>query len=192
MSKEYTIKLHRKELTWLHRHLYEGQLKLEGKIKGLNENPQRSEKQDDELGEQIKAKEQVESLCQSLKDRLNNADTQRIKLLAMKEELDEALELVEGDLSNELNVKEKLKELEGHFESLDNFKITFDRASVKFTVRLLDADLDRFRHKIIPAYDKAKEEDFKDPIKTKRYYMNKSRSAKLILEGFKKKLEKGL
>jgi hypothetical protein len=127
-------------------------------------------------------------LTNSLKDRLDEGERQRAKLAFMRAELEEAQELV-GDNQGALDeITKRLKELPVE----EPYIISFDRATLKFVVSLVEKDLHKFRSSIIPNYEKASEEEFKDIIQTKTFWVNKARKSKDVLDKLKVKLEKGL
>jgi hypothetical protein len=106
----------------------------------------------------------------------------------MRAELEEAQELV-GDNQGALDeITKRLKELPVE----EPYIISFDRATLKFVVSLVEKDLHKFRSSIIPNYEKASEEEFKDIIQTKTFWVNKARKSKDVLDKLKVKLEKGL
>ncbi len=181
--KELHITMTRIELNWLYRQLEAGKDKAEGYILKL-QGPQ-SEDKAEEIGEAVKQRDYLLSLCSFCKDALDYGERQRAKLAFMRTELEEARELV-GDNENALTaIRDRIDALPKE----EPYKITVDRPMVKFILKLIENDLHKFRSSIIPKYESSSEEDFKDVIQTKTFWINKARKSKDVLDALKSKLE---
>lgn len=145
-----------------------------------------SEKPDDQEARMYS--DELEAICMKLKDQMTAGERQRAKLSYMKEELEEARELVGED-------EKALEEISNRLSNLpkeEPYLMTFDRPTVKFIVKIVENDLQNFRAHIIPKYEKANDSDFTDAVQTKTFWVNKARKSKTILEQLKQKLERVL
>lgn len=193
MSDKFTEEFERIEVHWFYRHL---ETERDKKIKRMTilQEP---------AGKMLSPSEQKEfDKLQGFIDDFNTAikiigeqkaasHKHKYNLLAEKEILEEAIELNEYQTAVDA-AKEKLAELQVKIDAAEKIKLTFSRGVIRFAINLINDDLTRFRTKLIPAYEKAKDADFTDPVFTRIYYINKVKKSKKILETFKKKLEKGL
>ncbi len=193
MSDKFTEEFERIEVHWFHRHLETERDKKLKRMTILSE-PAGKVLSDSEKKEYDKLQSFIEDFNRAIDtigEQKAAASRNKYKLLAEKEILEEAIEL--NDYQTAVDAaKEKLAELEARIGKADKIKLTLNRAVIKFAINLINDDLVRFRTKLIPAYEKAKDADFTDPIYTRIYYVNKVKKSKKILETFKKKLEKGL
>lgn len=206
MSKTYSVQFTRIEINWLYRQLLNGKKNAEGRIKTFDAimesdrvtNPPKtpeeynrfrclSEEQVAEYKMAITHRDELFALTNTIHDRMVQGDKERLGLVNLRADLTEAMGLVEED-SARLEAEKRLMDLPEE----EKYNISFDRATLKFTLKLIENDLHKFRTQVIPAYEKAPVEDFKDPIQTKSYWLNKARQSKTILETLKTKLEKNL
>ena len=178
-----TIELTRIELNWLYRQLLSGKDRASGIIKTFT--GPLSEDRNKELNEAQAHFDELEKLTTAIKDRLDAGDLERLKLNDLRTELEEALELAP---SSAVEIRKRLDALPKEAP----YMITFDRETIKFTLKLVEKDLEKFRVNVIPNYEKASDKDFTDPIQTKEFWINKARKSKTILEILKSKLEKAL
>lgn len=191
MSKErvYTAVLTRIELTWLHRQLSACRDMVVGKLKTYSgdviSKNKASEEELKEMAETQKQKDELDKLVQTLVDRLDLGNRERLQIVNLLHDLQEAYELAEEDSAK----TEAFNRIQALPEEED-YRIQFDRHTVKFTLALIEKDLHKFRTEIIPAYENADAGEFEDPIMTKSYWVNKSKKSKGILESLKTKLEK--
>lgn len=191
MSKEFTIVLSRVELNWMYRQLSAGKEKAEAICKRYDgedvlAKPLTEEQTKERDAARIYYAELV-TLTAGMRDLLDEGERTRLKLRDLREDLDEAFSLVEEDAAKQ-EVLNRLKDLPKE----EPYRVTFDRTTAKFTLQLLEQDINKFRSQVIPNYEKTDASEFTDPIMTKSYWINKSRSSKAILEGMKVKLEKML
>jgi hypothetical protein len=140
-----------------------------------------------ELAMAHKHKEVLFGLVTTMKDRLSLGERERTAINNLRADLEEAFDLAEED-SAKAEVMKRLRELPKE----EDYKIQFDRGTIKFTLKLIENDLLKFRAQIIPNYEKAAPDSFTDPIQTKTYWVNKARKSKDILDKLKSKLEKRL
>lgn len=187
----YTLVFTRMELTWLMRQMEAGRDRADGIIKTYSgdviSRTKLADEQRAQLDEAQQHRETLERLVQDMKDRLAEGERQRLAIYNMKMDLEEAFDLVDED-SGKQEVMNRLKQL----PKQEDYRIQFDRTTIKFTLKLIENDLHKFRSQIIPNYEKAPPEQFEDPIQTKSYWVNKARKSKEILESLKSKLEKKL
>lgn len=190
-AKIYTVVFNRIELTWLMRQLEAGRDRADGIIKTYSGDAiskvKATEEQLAQLKEAHQHKDVLDALIVNIKDRLAVGERERLAMHNMRLDLLEAMELAE-----EQSAKDEAAKRLGQLPQEEEYKIQFDRGTVKFTLRLLENDLLKFRAQVIPAYEKAAPEDFEDPIQTKSYWVNKARKSKDILESLKIRLEKKL
>lgn len=185
-EKTFAINLKRVELSWLHRQIALGRDKAEENLKHLH-----GPLSDDKVKERTKTRiffDDLSKQTQTMKDALDAGTLNRIKAQEIREELEEAIELIgeDGEALTAINIQlEKLPKEE-------DYRISFTRDSAKFTIEIIEKDLQRFRSHVIPSYEKRNAIEYTDPIRTKTYWINKARKAKTILEVFKTKLEKEL
>lgn len=175
MKKNFTIKLTRVEIGWLYRQLRGAKDKSEAKLK-----------------EEYSTERQVEydtltKLCINCSDLIGHGESNRLKLDSLKQELEEAILLCEEPTA----VIEARKRLD-NLPKEEDYRVTFDRETAKFTLKLLDREIEWMRKTNIPNIEKRDASMFTDVIQTKSYYLNKAKRAKAILEELKKKLEKEL
>lgn len=187
MSEErvFTVVFNRTELFWLYRQLASGRDRAEARTKQFT--GELSPEQNAELTQAVKYFEELKKLVQGVKDSLDNGEREKMKLQALKEDLTEALDLVEEETAKE-EIHKRLHDLPKE----EDYRIAFDRETCKFTVALVENDLHKFRSQVIPEYEKMAAEEFTDPIQTKSYWVNKARKSKEILEKLKIKLERAL
>jgi hypothetical protein len=191
MSKNMTIPYERKEVNWMY-----------GRIRTVKETYERiiqewsgsailtkaiSEDQQKALEEAQANIESITKLCHSVGDILTAGDESRLKIHDLRTSLNEAFDLVEEDSAKQ-EIMNRLKQLPKE----EPYRITVDRATAKFLLKLVENDLHKFRSHIIPNYEASKPEDHKDPIQTKSFWVNKSKASKVILENLKGKLSKAL
>lgn len=179
----HTVEMTRIELNWLYRQLLSGRDKAHAIVKSYT--GPLSEDRHKELVEATKHFDEIDALCVSIKDRLDAGDLERLKLNDLKAELEEALEL---SPSAAVEIRKRLDDLPKETP----YRIQFDRETLKFTLKLVENDLRKFRESVIPNYEKADPGDFKDPIQTKEFWVNKARKSKNILDQLRVKLEKAL
>lgn len=191
-TRTYTLLFSRIELTWLYRQLVAGRDRADGIIKTYSGNAidkaKLSAEQEAQLKEAQSHKAELDRLTQAIKDRLDFGDKERLAIVNHKADLEEALELVEEE-SAKIEIQKQLT----HMPEAESYKVQFDRATIKFTLKLIENDLHKFRSQVIPNYEKANPDDFKDdPIHTKSFWVNKAKKSKAILDTLKTKLEKTL
>lgn len=188
-SKTSTINFHRLEMVWLYRQIKTASDKAQaiinnysGPVKDGWTGPEKAA-----LHEAQEHGDQLLALSQSIKDILVAGDKNRLMLRDQEAALNEAFGLVEED-SAKHEIMARLKALPKE----EPYRVKFDRGTIKFTLKLVESDLQKFRASVIPTYEKADPSEFKDPIETKSYYVNKARAAKDTLEKLKEKLEREL
>ena len=223
MSKDtakFTEQFSRQEVNWWYRHLQNEKmkhdkriLKLEGAGKVL------SNAQHDELGKLKTFAEELSRFIVLLGDARTNADQYKHSLLLQKEIIEEAISFIPSFSDDptedpelhahgeEVKSQEEiaadrqrlaaaadLMELSMALQKAETIKLTLNRPVIKFVLKLVEQDLHKFRSEIIPKYEKASPDEFKDSpsYMGKEYWVKKSTKAKEMLEGFKRKLEKGL
>ena len=169
------IVLSRLEMQWLHRQVVAARDRLEGKLK---------EKEDTDVRNDYEffAKASLE-----MSDRLNAGDKERLGVMNMRIELEEALELCEEP--------EAILEAESRLKTLpteEQYRLLFGRDQLKFTIKLLDKDIQWLYGKAIPNYEKREASEYSDKVMTKTYYINKAKKAKEILSNLKARLEREL
>jgi len=190
-NRSFTVILTRMELTWLYRQLLSGLDRAKGVIQEYGGGVLRADPvtpaQQEMVDEAEKYKTELEPLTANIKERLDIGEKERLNLVNLRADLDEAFELVEEDSAKQ-EILNRLKEIPKE----EPYRIQFDRATAKFTLKLVENDLQKFNQQVIPNYQKAKLEDFTDKIQTKSYWVNKAKRSKEILEQLKIKLEKSL
>jgi len=190
--KTFTIVFTRIELTWLYRQLCAGKDKAEGIIKthGGGDVISQAKATEAQVKEHAEARvhfEELTRLTQIMKERLDAGEKERLQLVNIRMDLMEATELVE-----EKSAKEAITNRLAELPAEEPYRIQFDKGTCKFTLRLIESDLHKFRSQVIPQYEASKPEDYTDDIQTKSYWVNKARKSKAILDGLKTKLEKAL
>lgn len=191
MSDAFTEEFERIEVHWFHRHL---EVEKDKKIKRkgiLMEKSAMSKSEQQELEKLNTVIEDFTRVIDIIGKQKTEASKHKFKLLQQLEILQEAYELNEDKMARDAT-SSAIKALEEEIQRADKIKLTFGRSVIRFAIQLINDDLVKFRTQLIPAYEKAKEEDFTDAIYTKTYYVNKAKKSKKTLELFKKKLEKGL
>lgn len=190
-GKLYNLSFTRIELTWLMRQLEAGRDRADGIIKTYSGDAISKEKATEEqlaqLKEAVTFKDALDSLIVKMKDILNDGEKKRLAMHNLRADLEEAFDLAEEDSAKQ-EVMNRIKALPKEEE----YRIQFDRTTLKFTLRLIENDLLKFRTKIIPQYEKSEPGEYKDPIQTKSYWVNKARKSRDILDLLKTKLEKKL
>jgi hypothetical protein len=181
-EKSYTVKFDRRETVWLHK-----ELSREKDVALKNAQIANQNGKHDEQAKLVTYADELTRFTNLIKDGLNGGTKEFLAINAAREELEEAKELVE-DAAVIALIDEKLKELKKD----EVYKITFNRETIKFTLKIVEDDLQRYRHYVIPSYQKKDDSAFTDPIQTKKYWVNKSIKAKTILEALLAKLEKEL
>lgn len=206
MSKNFTVKFSRIEINWLYRQLMAGHDRAVGLIKtyddimakdyeqrppAIPEDYNRfrclSEEQIAEYETAVKHRDELKLLTTAIADRMFQGDKERLGIVNLKTDLEEALTLAEEE-----SAKEEARKRLAALPAEESYNISFDRATCKFTLKLIENDLQKFRAHVIPAYEQAEASTFKDPVQTKSYWVNKARQSKTILENLKEKLEKNL
>jgi hypothetical protein len=162
-------------MEWIHRQVANVREKVEAKMK---------EKASEELRNEFAT---LTNLVIGAKDHLIKGDAQRLNILRYREELEDSIPLIEE--------KEAVIEARKRLDTLpleEEYRITFDRDTAKFVIKLLDKEINWIQQTNLPNLEKRKSEDFTDSVMTKSYYINKTKKAKSILEEMRKDLEKGL
>jgi hypothetical protein len=162
-------------MEWIHRQVANVREKVEAKMK---------EKASEELRNEFVT---LTNLVIGAKDHLIKGDAQRLNILRYREELEDSIPLIEE--------KEAVIEARKRLDTLpleEEYRITFDRDTAKFVIKLLDKEINWIQQTNLPNLEKRKSEDFTDSVMTKSYYINKTKKAKSILEEMRKDLEKGL
>lgn len=172
----FTIPVSRVELQWFFRQFKAAEEKAEKLVK-----PPASP-----TTEVINMYEETKRVALMLSDLLNTGKRQKLELEALREELEDARELVGKDQVA----------LDAIFAKLDilpkdeDYKITFDRDTALFAIKLLEKDIQSFFGKVIPNTIAKPDSDFTDPIQTKTYWINRAKRARDILEALKIRLER--
>lgn len=183
MSELKPVTLTRVELNWLYRQLLSGKDKAHSIVQTYT--GPLSEDRTKELNEAQQHLDELIKLTNAIKDRLDLGDKERLQVNDLRQELEEALELAP---SSAVAIRKRLEALPKETE----YKMQFDRETLKFTQKLVENDLQKFRLHVIPNYEKAEPSEFKDPIQTKEFWVNKARKSKAILENLNIKLGKAL
>lgn len=186
MSKkpeQFTINITRMEIQWMHRQLMNGRIMAEAKMGQLT--GPLSDDKTKELQEVTAQRDELLRLETAVQDRINQGNQDRLNIVRLKEDLEEAMDL---NPAASLEIRRRMDALPKE----EPYRITFDRETAKFTLALLEKDLTKFKMHTIPAYEKKSEDDFKDPIQNKTYWVNKANRAKTILEALKSKIEREL
>lgn len=182
-AEQFTIHMNRIEVQWLHRQLMSSRMMAEKQLeqfKGpLSEDKAKKHDEAKAYAEELKRLEDM------MFTRLEQGNMERLHISQVKEDLEEALEL---NPYATVEIRKRLDDLPKE----EPYRITFDRETAKFTLKLIENDLTKFRLHVIPGYEKKPESDFKDPIQSKEYWINKAHKAKKILDSLKIKLEKEL
>lgn len=172
---DVTVVWKRIQMEWIHRQVANVREKVEAKMK---------EKASEELRNEFAT---LTNLVIGAKDHLIKGDAQRLNILRYREELEDSIPLIEE--------KEAVIEARKRLDTLpleEEYRITFDRDTAKFVIKLLDKEINWIQQTNLPNLEKRKSEDFTDSVMTKSYYINKTKKAKSILEEMRKDLEKGL
>ena len=187
-TREFTLTFSRLELEWLYRNMKHAHDKME-KIIATFSGPvaELTEPQALELKEAQTYVTELRDLARSMDATLTAGDQNRLKLRDTKAALEEAFDLVEEDSAKAL-ILEKMRELPKD----EVYRVTLDRGSAKFTLKLIESDLEKVRNKMIPTYEKKDDSEFTDPIMTRTYYLNKAKRIKRTLEELQGKLQKAL
>lgn len=180
---EFSTNFDRIHMQWLHRQLVSSARQAEAHITQLT--GPTTTNNDEKLQEARNYLEEVTRLEQAVGNRLQQGEKDRIALAVMKEELEEALEL-NPEAHEEIN--RRLKSLPKE----EPYRITFDQNTAKMVLKMIDNDLQKFKSHVIPAYQKKSEEDLKDPVLNKTYWLNKAAKAVKILDRLKKTIEQEL
>lgn len=175
MKKQFTLVLNRVEMNWLHRQLKAGKEKSEALLQAEHT-----------------AEGQVEfdtfsKLCLASSDMIFHGESNRLKLASLRQELEEAILICEEPEA----VIEARKQLD-NLPTEEDYRVTFDRDTAKFTIKMLDKEIEWIRKTNLPNLEKRDAKLFPDKIQTKSYYINKAKRAKAILEGLRKRLEQEL
>ncbi len=177
--QEFSINIDRIHLQWLHRQLVSSANQAEGQIKGpLAEQPEK-------LSEIQVYLSEINRLIDAVAERLASGEKDRLGLAVMKEELEEALDL---NPHATVEIRRRLDSLPKE----EPYRITFDQNTAKMVLKMIENDLQKFKAHVIPAYQKKSEEDFKDPVLNKTYWLNKASKAVKILDKLKKTIEEEL
>lgn len=186
MSNEQNIPFTRLQLRWLTRQLESGYKRA--KAEGEKFTGELDREQTDKLNEIVKHQDELAKLVMEFTDKLSEGERNLGKLATMRGELEEALTLVEEPEA----VEEINKRLANLPQDEGDYVVTMDRGSIKFTLKLVENDLTKYRTHVIPAYEKADPADFKDAVCTRSYWLNMKKKEKRILEELKLKLEGAL
>lgn len=174
----FTIAVSRIELQWFFRQFKAAEEKAEKLVK-----PPAAP-----TTELINMYEETKRITLMLHDLLNTGARKKLELEALKEELHDAVSLVGDD-------KKALQAITDRLEALpkeEDYKVTFDRDTAKFAIKLLEKDIQSFFGKVIPNTVAKPDSDFTDPVQTKTYWINRAKRARDILEALKIRLEKNL
>jgi hypothetical protein len=191
MSDKFTEEFERIEVHWFHRHL---EVHRDNKIKRKGILMQKSAMSKSEQTELEKIDAVVEDFTRVIdiiSGHKEEASKKKFKLLMDRDIVEEAVELNDDPMAKDA-ARAALADIDERLKTADKIKLTFARNVIRFAIQIINDDLVKFKTKLIPAYENAKEEDFTDAIYTKTYYVNKAKKSKKTLEVFKKKLEKGL
>lgn len=169
---DHTIMLNRLEMQWLHRQVVSARDKLEGKLKN---GPAA------ELHNIQKDLDFFSKIALEMNDRINNGDAEKLKILNLRTELEEAITLCE-----EPEAIEEAKKRLDNLPKEEQYRVIFGKDQLKFTIKMLDKDIMWLYGKSIPNYEKR--DDYTDPVMTKSYYINKAKKAKGILSNLKARL----
>ncbi len=179
-DEQFTLIFSRIEIQWLHRQLMNGRLMAEGAMKQFT--GPLSEDKTAKLNEIKVQYDEIARLEQAVLDRIQLGDQERLKLVNLKSDLEEAMEL---NPEASLEIRRRLDSLPKE----ETYNITFDRETAKFTLALVEKDLTKFKTHTIPNYEKKDASDFKDPVQNKTYWVNKAHKAKTVLDALKSKIE---
>jgi len=130
--------------------------------------------------------EETKRVALMLADLLDNGKKNKLELESLREELQDARQLVGGDKKALQAIKDRLEALPKE----EDYKITFDRDTAKFAIKLLEKDIQSFFGRVIPNTEAKPDSDFPDPVQTKTYWINRAKRARDILEALKIRLEK--
>lgn len=175
MKELITIVTDRLEVNFLHRSFQAERDKRAQKI---------LEKEDTELRVEM---DNLSKLVLQTEDLMREGDSNRLRLLNLRKDLEDALIFCEEPNA----VIEARKRLD-NLPKDEEYRLTFDRSTAKFVMQLLEAEIHWLRYKNIPTIQARDASKFTDVIETKTYYINKAKRAATILEGMKVKIEKEL
>lgn len=184
MSKkpeQFTINMTRLETQWLHRHYTSAMQQV---LAQLQQSPPASP---DSVGMNEYFVE-LERLTGLLHERLVTGNKERLDIVQLKDELEDAYSLVGDNAEARREITKRLADLPKE----EVYRITYDQETAKLTLKMLEKDLTHFRAHVIPGYEKKDPADFKDIIQTKTFWINKAIRAKDILDGLKSKIEREL
>lgn len=168
-----SIILSRLEMQWLHRQVVATRDSLEGKLKEVDDQGLRNDL------------EFFSKMSLEMQDRLNKGDLERLAVMNLRNELEEAVIFCEEPEAR-AEANKRLADL----PTEETYRLIFGRDQVKFTIKMLDKDIQWLYGSAIPNYEKR--DDYTDPIMTKSYYVNKAKRAKEILSNLKARLEREL
>ncbi len=187
MSKKpetFTINMQRLEIQWLHRHLTSAMQQALAQLESLK-GPQAVPNEVASVEEYYL---EIQRLTGALHDRLVTGNKERLDIVQLKDELEDAYSLVGDNPDAKAEIDKRLADLPKE----ETYRITFDKETAKLTLKMLEKDLTHFRQHVIPGYEKKDSTEFKDVIQTKLFWINKAIRAKDILDGLKSKIEREL
>ncbi len=179
MKTAFTIILSRMEVNWLYRQLRSQLQKAEALKKDKPEGTEGAAIQNDI--------DVLTKLIISCKDLVDQGEVNRLGLDNLKRDLQDALIFCE-----EPEAKAEAQNQLDNLPKEEDYRVTFDRETAKFTLKMLIKEIEWIRATNIPNLEKRDAALFEDKILTRSYYINKAKRAKSILEEMKKKLEKEL
>lgn len=190
-DRKLHIQLNRVEFNWLYRHLLHEKDKRTAVIKTYSGDAISKNKASEEQLALLKVAEteaeEITQLSDKMASILSLGDRRRLELNDVRRNLNDAFDLCDEE-SAKAEVMARLKALPKE----EMYTIDFVRQTIKFTLNFVENDLHKFRSQVIPNLEKKDAGDFKDPIETKSYYLNRARRDKKLLEELKVKLERAL
>jgi hypothetical protein len=189
MSPEFTILFTRQEIEWMYRH-FDGDRKYCAKI--IDEFKTKDGLNDAQKGALQYAETNIEMLTEKSKDLfevMGKGMTNLGILVARKDELKERHMLTE-----EAHAKQGIEKELGALEAEEEYKITMNRHSIKYMIRVIDETINTLKNKVIPSYQKRPDEAFEnhENPRTRSYYINKALRDKVLIEDIRVRLEKRL
>lgn len=188
-AKEFTVvEFTRKEINIYYRRVQMIKFVLEQRIKKLTDRPspiKLTDKENKQLTEYRVELDQMTTMEKTTKDFIEQGLKNRIKLIALRDELEEALELVE-----EPEAKKQARHALANLPKEENYRLSFDRESLAYFIKMFEGDIQKMRNTVIPNYQKMNHSDFEDKIQTKTYYVNKAKKDKETLDALVDKLRK--
>lgn len=185
-NRKYKITLNRTEVTWFYRKVKNAFDEAQN-IMNLFGNRELSQMEATKLKIAQEGGPFLLEMTRLLENILNKGAEERMGMEKRKAELRGVLEFAEEDMAKDM-AKDELAAI----PDAEPYDFVMDREMVKFFLDMVEKDIENIRVGVIPAYEKAEEATFDNPLMPRSYYINKAKKTKQMLEKMHGLLEKSL